>query len=121
MTETSNTTERPTGEELTGLGRAGFITLMSMITATIAISIDTILPAFDEMESEFNLGSADSPISLTITVFLVGMGFGMLIWGPLADRFGRKKVMYIALSLFITGSVISTSRSWIGSISAEPC
>lgn len=108
MTATSHTTERPTGEELTGLGRAEFITLMSMITATIAISIDTILPAFDEIEAEFGLASVDSPISLTITVFLAGMGFGMLIWGPLADRFGRKKIMYIALGLFITGSVIST-------------
>ncbi|MDW3176898.1 MAG: MFS transporter [Acidimicrobiia bacterium] len=108
MTQPSPTTQRPTGEELTGIGRAEFITLMSMITATVAISIDTVLPAFDEIEDEFALGSVDSPISLTVTVFLAAMGAGMLIWGPLADRFGRKKMMFIALSLFITGSVIST-------------
>jgi DHA1 family bicyclomycin/chloramphenicol resistance-like MFS transporter len=99
---------RPTGEALHGLGRAEFITLMSSITATIAISIDTVLPAFDEIEVEFDLGATDSPISLAITVFLVSMGVGMLVWGPLADRYGRKNMMYTSLGLFITGALIST-------------
>ncbi len=111
MTGTAITIERPTGEDLTGLGRAEFITLMSLITATVAISIDTILPAFDEIETAFAMGSIDPPISLTVTVFLAAMGVGMLIWGPLADRFGRKKMMFIALGLFVTGSVISTAAT----------
>jgi len=84
---------------------------MSMITATVAISIDTILPAFDEIEAHFALGPVDSPISLTVTVFLAAMGVGMLIWGPLADRFGRKRVMFMALGMFIAGSVISTAAT----------
>lgn len=111
MTKTASAIDRPTGEHLTGLGRAEFITLMSMITATVAISIDTILPAFDEIESAFDLDPVDSPISLTVTVFLAAMGLGMLIWGPLADRFGRKRMMFIALGLFITGSMISTAAT----------
>jgi len=105
---------RPTGEALHGLGRAEFITLMSSITATIAISIDTVLPAFDEIEDEFGLAQGDTPVSLAITVFLVAMGAGMLIWGPLADRFGRKKMMYTSLALFIGGALISTLASSFG-------
>ena len=82
--------------------------MMSMLMATIAISIDTILPAFDEIEAQFDLDPINSPISLTITVFFVAMGFSTLIWGPLADRFGRKPIMYASLILIVIGAMVST-------------
>lgn len=91
-----------------GLQRGEFVAMMSMLMATIAISIDTLLPAFDEIEAQFDLDPADSPISLTITVFFVAMGVSTLVWGPLADRFGRKPVMYAALGLIIVGALVST-------------
>ena len=53
VTTASETVQPPTGKDLTGLGRAEFIALMSMVTATIAMSIDTVLPAFDEIEADF--------------------------------------------------------------------
>ena len=108
MTSSQTLDHRPAGEELTGLRRAEFIGLMSTITATIAISIDTVLPAFDEIETEFALTQNDAPVSLTITVFLAGMGLGMLLWGPLADRYGRKSMMFTSLGLFVVGAAIST-------------
>ena len=97
-----------------GLARREFIAMMSMLMATIAISIDTILPAFDEIEAEFSLDPIDSPISLSITVFFVAMGVATLVWGPLADRFGRKPVMYSALALVVIGALVSTFASSFG-------
>ena len=97
-----------------GLVRREFIAMMSMLMATIAISIDTILPAFDEIEAEFSLDPIDSPISLSITVFFVAMGVATLVWGPLADRFGRKPVMYSALALVVIGALVSTFASSFG-------
>jgi len=88
--------------------------MMSLTTATIAISIDTVLPAFDEIEAQFDLDTTTSTISLTITVFLMAMGTGMLVWGPLADRFGRKRTMYAALTILIAGAVISTAANSFG-------
>ena len=82
--------------------------MMSLVTATIAASIDTILPAFEEMEAAFGLDEANSPISLAITVFFASMGVGMLFWGPLSDRFGRKPTMWASFALFVLGAVIST-------------
>ena len=76
-----------------GLARGEFIAMMSMLMSTIAISIDTLLPAFDEIEAQFDLDPLNSPVSLTITVFFIAMGVSTLVWGPLADRFGRKPVM----------------------------
>lgn len=97
-----------------GLARIEFIAMMSMLMATIAISIDTILPAFDEIEDEFGLDPIDSPISLTITVFFVAMGLATLVWGPLADRYGRKPVMYAALVLIVVGALVATFASSFG-------
>jgi len=88
--------------------------MMSMLMATIAMSIDTLLPAFDEIETQFDLDPIDSPISLTITVFFVALGVGTLVWGPLADRFGRKPAMYGALALMVVGAAISTFATSFG-------
>ena len=63
-----------------GLSHAEFIAMMSLVTATIAASIDTILPAFDEIERQYDLSTTSSPISLSITLFFAGMGIGMLCW-----------------------------------------
>jgi len=111
---TTDSTTRLTGEALHGVSRGEFIAMMSLITATIAISIDTVLPAFDEIEDEFGLEATNSNISLTITVFLAAMGIGMLAWGPLADRFGRKRTMYASLVLFISGAIVATLANSFG-------
>ena len=107
MTDTASNNELGS-PKAHGMRGAEFILLSAMISTTIAISIDTILPAFTEIEEQFDLGAASSSVSLTITVFLASMGLGMLGWGPLADRFGRKPMMYVSLTLFIAGALIST-------------
>lgn len=91
-----------------GLSRREYIALSSFITATIAISIDTVLPAFDEIEVAFDLSDDGLPVSLTITTFFAALGVGTLIWGPFADRYGRKPVMYVALAAVFAGAVLSS-------------
>lgn len=97
----------PKGEDLHGLRQGEFIALMSCMSAAVAISIDTILPAFDEIEEQFSLADG-LPVSLAVTVFLAAMGIGMLLWGPLSDRFGRLPTLYVSFGFFIAGSLIST-------------
>ncbi len=106
MTDAADSIDLDDTEAIHGLSRTEFVALSSMISATIAISIDTILPAFDEIEEalEIEAGSA----SLAITVFLAAMGIGMLVWGPLADRYGRKPIIQLSLALFIAGALVST-------------
>lgn len=82
--------------------------MSSFITATIAISIDTVLPAFDEIEAAYGLTADGLPVSLTITVFFAALGIGTLIWGPFADRYGRKPVMYVSLVAVIIGAILSS-------------
>ena len=74
------------------LGQTEFIAMMAMLVATVAFSIDAMLPALPE------IGAALSPTNLNhaqliITSFVLGMGVGTLFTGPLSDAFGRKPVM----------------------------
>lgn len=76
--------------------------------AMAAMSIDLLLPAFPEMRAEFGLGEGATEISRVITAFFVGIGLGQLVYGPLSDRFGRKRVLYVGIAVYVAGAVAST-------------
>src|SRR5580658_5117942 len=61
------------------------------------------LPAFSRMAAEF--GTTSPKISLTLSTYFVGFALGQLIYGPLLDRFGRKRPLYVGLILFIAMSI----------------
>lgn len=88
------------------LPQAEFIALMAMVAATVAFSIDAMLPALPEM------GAALSPDNLNnaqliITSFVLGMGLGTLFTGPLSDAFGRKPVMIGGAFFYILACFIA--------------
>ncbi len=81
------------------IARSEFIALCAMMFATIAFSIDAMLPALPEIGRELspdNLNRAQ----LIITSFVLGMGIGTLFAGPLADAFGRKPVLIAGALLY---------------------
>jgi DHA1 family bicyclomycin/chloramphenicol resistance-like MFS transporter len=85
------------------------IVLLAAMQAFGALSIDLYLPGLPAIAQD--LGSPESDIQLTISVFLVGFFVGMLFYGPLSDSIGRKPAIYIGLVVFIIGSVISAFAS----------
>ncbi len=87
---------------LTAMGLPGWLLLMGALTAIGPISIDMYLPAFPEMAA--NLGAAGSQVERTLAAYLIGMAGAQLIYGPLADRFGRKPPLYGALIVYILAS-----------------
>ena len=76
-----------------------FIALVAMLFATIAISIDAMLPALPEIAATL---SPDAPnaAQLVVTSFVLGMGIGTLFMGPLSDAFGRKRVILLGSALY---------------------
>jgi DHA1 family bicyclomycin/chloramphenicol resistance-like MFS transporter len=87
------------------LTRKELIALVAMMMTLTALSIDVILPAFDNIRAEFGL-AADSPATARlITVFFLGMALPQLAYGPLSDRYGRKPLLYIGISLYIAGAI----------------
>lgn len=87
---------------LSAMGLPGWLLLMGALTAIGPISIDMYLPAFPEMAA--NLGATGSQVERTLAAYLIGMAGAQLIYGPLADRFGRKPPLYGALIVYILAS-----------------
>ncbi len=67
--------------------------------AFTSLSTDVYLSAMPVMEEELN-----GNVELTITGFLIGFAIAQLVWGPISDRIGRKKPLFIGMVLFIIGS-----------------
>lgn len=76
-----------------------FVALIAALFATIAISIDGMLPALPEIAATL---SPDAPnaAQLVVTSFVLGMGIGTLFAGPLSDAFGRKRVILIGSGFY---------------------
>lgn len=72
------------------------------------MSIDAVLPAFNEIEETYGLTDGGLPISLTITLFFAAIGLGNLFWGPIADRYGRSVTMQVSLGAVVVGAFISS-------------
>ncbi|MFC9555195.1 multidrug effflux MFS transporter [Rhodococcus sp. NPDC056960] len=67
------------------------ITMLAALAALAPLGIDMYLPAFPAMAVEF--GTSASAIQLTLTAFLIGLAVGQLIFGPMSDRFGRRRLL----------------------------
>ena len=83
-----------------------FALLMAMLMATAALAIDAMLPALGEIGGELGV-ERENARQLVISALFLGFGLGQLLYGPLADRLGRKPGMYIGLGLFVFGCLLS--------------
>ena len=82
---------------------ATFVTLVGLV-AYAAVATDLYLPAIPYMVAD--LGATASQGQLTLSVFMVGLATGQLIFGPLSDQFGRLPVVRIGTLLFLITSVL---------------
>ena len=76
-----------------------FIALTAMLFATIAFSIDSMLPALPQIAQEL-VPEAPNSAQLILTSFVLGMGIGTLFTGPLSDAFGRKTTIMAGAALY---------------------
>lgn len=88
------------------LGQIEFIALIAMLFATIAFSIDAMLPALPRIAEELTPLSPNRA-QLILTSFVMGMGIGTLFAGPISDSFGRRPVIIGGAVLYCTGALIA--------------
>ena len=82
---------------------AGLLTILGVIATIGAFATDMYLASFTDITE--SLGVTPTQVQLTLTAFLTGMGLGQLLLGPASDKYGRRRVMLIALGVFVVTSV----------------
>jgi len=80
-----------------------WLVLMGLITALAPLAIDMYLPAFPTIAADFGVGTA--LVERTLAGYLLGIALAQLVYGPLADRYGRRLPLLVGLSLFTAASV----------------
>ena len=88
------------------IGRFELVALLAMMVATVAFSIDSMLPALPDIGAELVPENPNSA-QLILSAFIVGMGVGTLFVGPLSDAFGRKPVILMGTALYILGAALA--------------
>ncbi|SLN12658.1 Bicyclomycin resistance protein [Roseovarius litorisediminis] len=88
-----------------GMGRVEFVALMAMLVATVAFSIDAMLPALPQIGAELTPANPNHA-QLIVTSFILGLGIGTFFTGPLSDTFGRKPVILTGACVYIAGAAL---------------
>jgi len=83
--------------------RAPFLLLVAL-TACGTMGMHVIIPALPATARALDMSI--STTQLTITLYLVGLAVGQLLYGPVSDRFGRRPVLLFGLTLFTAASVV---------------
>lgn len=83
--------------------RARLIVLLSSLTAFGPFSIDTYLPSFPQIAEDLSTSTAQ--VQHTISAFLAGLCLGMLCYGPLSDRYGRRPLLLGSLVLYVAATL----------------
>ncbi len=84
--------------------RAPFALLVAM-TACGTLGMHVIIPALPATARALDMSPGTA--QLTITLYLIGLAIGQLAYGPVSDRFGRRPVVLVGLSLFTAASIVT--------------
>ena len=93
-------------KKISQAGKSEFVCLMAVLMSMVALTIDTVLPALDQIGSSLKVQDPNDNQLIIFTLFL-GLALGQMLYGPFSDSFGRKKAIYLGIIIFILGSMIS--------------
>ncbi len=82
-----------------------FIALVACLTALVAMSIDTMLPAIGQIATELGAAHANDR-QIIVLGFFAGLMVGTLLFGPISDSIGRKPTIYAGLLFFVAGALV---------------
>ncbi|MDN3376960.1 MULTISPECIES: multidrug effflux MFS transporter [unclassified Pseudoalteromonas] len=74
------------------------VLILALLIIFCPLAIDIYLPAFPEIAQALSVG--EQKVQLTVAIFMLTVGLGQLIAGPLADKFGRKPIAITGISLY---------------------
>ena len=87
------------------------VVMLTLLLGIQPITTDLYLPALPTLQRE--LGASVGAAQFTLTALIIAFGFGQLVCGPLSDRFGRRPVLLVGLSLYTVASLASAAAGSI--------
>lgn len=78
--------------------------ILVFLPISSSLAIDMYLPAYDAIAKAFSV--SDGAINLSMSIYLLGLAFGQLLYGSLSDKYGRKMLLVAGLSLFTLTSLL---------------
>ena len=84
------------------LGMKGLVLFITLMNMFIPLSTDLYLPALPTMSTYFHVSSALT--NLTLVSFFFFYAVGTLFWGPMSDKYGRKKILLIGTIFYVFAS-----------------
>ena len=80
--------------------------MIALMMALNALAIDSMLPALPDIGDALGVAS-DNSRQWVITAYLLGFGGMQIVYGPLADRFGRKPILMIGVGIYVVFSLVA--------------
>jgi DHA1 family bicyclomycin/chloramphenicol resistance-like MFS transporter len=81
----------------------GLIVVLAMFVATVPFALDMYLPGLPAIVTDFRVTAGE--VAHTVSAFLFGLALGQLLMGPLSDKYGRRAMLAVSLSIFTAASV----------------
>ena len=85
------------------LGKTGLILFIAMMNMFIPLSTDLYLPALPSMSEVWQVPTALT--NLTLVAFFFFYAVGTLFWGPMSDKYGRKKILQTGAAIYTAASM----------------
>ncbi|WP_318912390.1 multidrug effflux MFS transporter [Shinella zoogloeoides] len=88
------------------MGKVEFIALMALLMALNALAIDIMLPGLQEIGASLGVEN-ENHRQYVISAYLIGFACAQLFYGPISDRFGRRKPMLFGLAIYAVSSLFA--------------
>ncbi len=87
-----------------------FVAFVAALMAVNALGVDLMLPALADIGHQLAITAANHR-QWIITAYMLGFGTGQLVYGPLADRYGRRPILLVTLAGFVAASVFAAGST----------
>jgi DHA1 family bicyclomycin/chloramphenicol resistance-like MFS transporter len=94
------------------LSDRALLVLLAAVTALGPIATNLYIPALPSVREHF--GASVVAVQATFSISIVTFAFGILAWGPIADRFGRRAAVLGGLAIMVAGALVSLASQSLG-------
>ncbi|WP_348641056.1 multidrug effflux MFS transporter [Martelella sp. HB161492] len=101
----TDTTQRISPAAHLAPGKWELVAMMAMLMALNALAIDIMLPGLQQIGASLGVADENSR-QFIVTAYVFGFGIAQIAYGPISDRFGRKKPLLVGLAIYFIGAVL---------------